>query len=39
MDVFVPPEVELAVATGDRTVAGETVLARWPALVREPIGG
>jgi len=39
MDVFVPPEVELAVATGDRTVAGETVLGRWPAQVREPVGG
>ena len=30
MDVFVPPEVDLAVAKGDRTVAGETVLGRWP---------
>lgn len=30
MDVFVPLEVELAVAKGDRTVAGETVLGRWP---------
>ena len=39
MDVFVPPEVELAVATGDRTVAGETVLGRWPALAPEPTGG
>jgi len=39
MDVFVPPEVELAVATGDRTVAGETVLGRWPAPDREPAGG
>jgi phosphatidylserine decarboxylase len=29
MDVFVPPGVELAVAKGDRTVAGQTVLARW----------
>jgi phosphatidylserine decarboxylase len=29
MDVFVPPEVELAVAKDDRTVAGETVLGRW----------
>jgi phosphatidylserine decarboxylase len=29
MDVFVPPDVELSVATGDRTVAGETVLGRW----------
>lgn len=33
MDVFVPPEVELCVAVGDRTVAGETVIARWPAPV------
>jgi phosphatidylserine decarboxylase len=39
MDVFLPPEVELSVATGDRTVAGETVLGRWPARVREPAGG
>jgi phosphatidylserine decarboxylase len=31
MDVFLPPEVELTVATGERTVAGETVLGRWPA--------
>ncbi|HET6153619.1 MAG TPA: phosphatidylserine decarboxylase [Marmoricola sp.] len=30
MDVFVPPEVTLSVKTGDRTVAGETVLGRWP---------
>jgi phosphatidylserine decarboxylase len=30
MDVFLPPEVELGVAKGDRTVAGETVLGRWP---------
>jgi phosphatidylserine decarboxylase len=29
MDVFVPPGVELLVAEGDRTVAGETPLARW----------
>jgi len=29
MDVFVPPEVELTVQKGDRTVAGETVLGRW----------
>ncbi|MGY2874667.1 phosphatidylserine decarboxylase [Marmoricola sp. URHA0025 HA25] len=29
MDVFVPPEVELAVAKGDRTVGGETVIGRW----------
>jgi phosphatidylserine decarboxylase len=30
MDVFVPPHVELAVSAGDRAVAGESVLARWP---------
>lgn len=29
MDVFVPPEVELAVARDDRTRAGETVIGRW----------
>lgn len=29
MDVFVPADVELTVAKGDRTVAGETVLGRW----------
>jgi phosphatidylserine decarboxylase len=29
MDVFVPPEVELAVRQGDRTVAGETILGHW----------
>jgi phosphatidylserine decarboxylase len=38
MDVFLPPEVELTVAKGDRTVAGETVLGRWPALDRGPRG-
>ena len=31
MDVFVPPHVELGVSVGDRTVAGETVIARWPS--------
>jgi len=31
MDVFVPLGVELNVTAGDRTVAGETVIARWPA--------
>jgi phosphatidylserine decarboxylase len=30
MDVFVPLHVELHAAVGDRTVAGETVIARWP---------
>ena len=29
MDVFVPPEAELHAREGDRTVAGETVIARW----------
>lgn len=33
MDVFVPPAVVLEVAKGDRVVAGETVLGRWPAAV------
>ncbi|MBM6399547.1 phosphatidylserine decarboxylase [Phycicoccus sonneratiae] len=31
MDVFVPPECDLLVAAGERVVAGESVLARWPA--------
>jgi phosphatidylserine decarboxylase len=31
MDVFVPPHVELVAVAGDRTVAGESVLARWPS--------
>jgi phosphatidylserine decarboxylase len=31
MDVFLPPGVELLAAAGDRTTAGETVIARWPA--------
>ncbi len=30
MDVFVPPHVDLVATKGDRTVAGETVIARWP---------
>ena len=29
MDVFVPPQVQLCVAAGERTVAGETVVGRW----------
>ena len=33
MDVFVPPECVLLVHRGERVVAGETVLARWPARV------
>lgn len=31
MDVFVPPEVGLLVHAGQRVVAGETVIARWPS--------
>ena len=31
MDVFVPPHVAIDVAVGDRTRAGESVLARWPS--------
>jgi phosphatidylserine decarboxylase len=31
MDVFLPPECTLAVATGQRVRGGETVIARWPA--------
>jgi phosphatidylserine decarboxylase len=31
MDVFVPPECELTVHTGQRVRGGETVIARWPA--------
>ena len=31
MDVFVPPSVSLLVSTGQKVVAGETVLGRWPA--------
>lgn len=30
MDVFVPPHLGLEVSVGDRVVAGETVLTRWP---------
>lgn len=30
MDIFLPPEVKLTVETGQRTVAGETVVAHWP---------
>jgi len=29
MDVFVPPDADLEVGEGDRTTAGETVIARW----------
>lgn len=31
MDVFVPPEVDLLVRAGERTIAGETILGRWRA--------
>jgi len=30
MDIFVPSHVDLVAVEGDRTVAGETVIARWP---------
>jgi len=33
MDIFVPPGVQLQVKQGDRTVAGETVIARWPEAI------
>ncbi len=36
MDVFVPPHVELVAIEGDRAVAGETVIARWPNSARTP---
>ncbi|HEX2894159.1 MAG TPA: phosphatidylserine decarboxylase [Marmoricola sp.] len=38
MDVFLPVDVALTVAEGDRTVAGETVLGRWQTVL-EPSGG
>ncbi|KRF19324.1 phosphatidylserine decarboxylase [Nocardioides sp. Soil797] len=31
MDIFLPGDVELRVTEGDRTVAGETVIGRWPS--------
>jgi phosphatidylserine decarboxylase len=31
MDVFVPPHVRIEVQVGDKTVAGESVIARWPS--------
>jgi phosphatidylserine decarboxylase len=31
MDVFVPLRVDLDTAVGERTVAGETVIGRWPS--------
>ena len=33
MDVFLPTSVSLHVQAGDRVVAGETEIARWPAVV------
>ena len=36
MDVFLPPEVQLTTAVGDRTVAGETVVGRWPGEPGRP---
>jgi len=34
MDVFLPTSVSLHVQAGDRVVAGESEIARWPAVVR-----
>jgi phosphatidylserine decarboxylase len=31
MDVFVPVDARIDVALGDKTVGGETVIARWPS--------
>lgn len=39
MDVFVPPEVCIEVRAGDKTVAGESVIARWPSTTAETEGG
>lgn len=39
MDVFVPPHVELLAVPGERTVAGESVIARWPDRTRTSPGG
>lgn len=33
MDVFVPLGVHIDVAVGDKTVGGETVIARWPTPI------
>jgi phosphatidylserine decarboxylase len=38
MDVFVPPHVAIEVALGDRTRAGESVLARWPSVSAHDAG-
>lgn len=37
MDVFVPHGVRIEVQVGDRTVAGESVIARWPAPGELPV--
>ncbi len=36
MDVFVPSHVQVLAAEGDRTVGGDTVIARWPSSAAEP---
>ncbi len=36
MDVFLPHEVDVVVEVGDRVVAGETVLGRWPVPAQVP---
>ena len=38
MDVFVPAHVELVAVEGDRTVAGESVIARWPSAAPDRVG-
>ncbi|WP_426571834.1 phosphatidylserine decarboxylase [Aquihabitans sp. McL0605] len=38
MDVFVPPGVQIEVELGDKTVAGESVIARWPVAAGVPVG-
>lgn len=38
MDVFLPTDAELRVSEGDRVSAGETVIARFPAVVAAPTG-
>ena len=38
MDVFLPPHAELLVRAGPHVVAGETVLARLPAMASARAG-
>ncbi|MDR8392343.1 phosphatidylserine decarboxylase family protein [Aliifodinibius sp. S!AR15-10] len=39
MDILVPPEVEVLVQQGDKTVAGETVLGRFVDSHSSPVSG